>query len=63
MLILSETQIRDLLCLEDLIPAMQQALIDFSSGRVIQPVRTILEVPGHHGLWGSMPPFAAPRWP
>jgi ornithine cyclodeaminase/alanine dehydrogenase-like protein (mu-crystallin family) len=52
---LDEDAIRPLLCLEDLIPAMEQALIDFSSGRVLQPVRSIVPVPQHNGLMGLMP--------
>ena len=30
--------------MEDLIPAMEKALIDFSAGRVTQPVRNMLAV-------------------
>jgi ornithine cyclodeaminase/alanine dehydrogenase-like protein (mu-crystallin family) len=52
---LDEDAIRPLLRLEDLIPAMEQALIDFSSGRVLQPVRSIVPVPQHNGLMGLMP--------
>lgn len=52
---LDEEAIRPLLRLEDLIPAMEQALIDFSSGRVLQPVRSIVPVPQHNGLMGLMP--------
>jgi ornithine cyclodeaminase/alanine dehydrogenase-like protein (mu-crystallin family) len=52
---LSENDLRPLLRLEDLIPAMEKALIDFSSGHVIQPVRRIVPVPQYKGLMGSMP--------
>ena len=52
---LSEREIRDRLRLEDLIPALRRALIEFSAGRVIQPVRTIVPVPEHHGYLGLMP--------
>jgi ornithine cyclodeaminase/alanine dehydrogenase-like protein (mu-crystallin family) len=41
--------------MEDLIPAMQRALIDFSTGRVKQPVRTVLPVQEHSGFIGVMP--------
>jgi thiomorpholine-carboxylate dehydrogenase len=34
---------------------MEKALIDFSAGRVAQPVRRMLEVAGHGGLFASMP--------
>jgi thiomorpholine-carboxylate dehydrogenase len=54
-LFLDEDTIRPLLPLEDLIPAMEQALIDFASGRVLQPVRSIVPVPQHSGLMGLMP--------
>ncbi len=52
---LDEAAIRPLLRLEELIPAMERALIDFSAGRVVQPVRTIISVPQHDGLMGLMP--------
>jgi len=41
--------------MKDLIPAMEQALTDFSAGRVTQPVRQIVTVPGGAGLMGLMP--------
>ena len=44
MLILDEEQVRAVLRMEDLIPAMEKALIDFSAGRVTQPVRNMLAV-------------------
>ena len=52
---LDEETVRPLLRMEDLIPAMERALIDFSSGRVQQPVRSIVPVPQYHGLMGVMP--------
>ena len=55
MLHLTEEQIGQLLTYEELIPAMEQALIRFSAGEVQQPVRSILRVPEHDGLWGLMP--------
>ena len=55
MLCFSEEQVRGLLRLEDLIPAMERALIDFSAGRIRQPVRSVVPVPEHGGLWGLMP--------
>jgi ornithine cyclodeaminase/alanine dehydrogenase-like protein (mu-crystallin family) len=47
--------VRALLSYEELIPAIRQALIDFSAGRVHQPVRTIVPVPSHGGWFGVMP--------
>jgi len=40
----------------DLIEAMERALIEFSAGRVQQPVRTVLEF-GEHSLFGLMPSY------
>jgi ornithine cyclodeaminase/alanine dehydrogenase-like protein (mu-crystallin family) len=50
---LTEEQIRAVLFYEDLIPAIRQALMDFSAGRVNQPLRTI--VPAQEGWFGVMP--------
>jgi len=50
-----ESEIREVLRFADLIPAMEQALIDFSAGRVRQPVRTIVPVSEHQGFMGVMP--------
>jgi thiomorpholine-carboxylate dehydrogenase len=41
--------------LEELIPAMERALIDFWAGRVMQPVRSIVTIAEHHGFMGLMP--------
>src|SRR3974377_2534928 len=50
-----EAAVRRVLRYEELIPAMERALADFSSGKVLQPVRTILPVAEHHGFFGVMP--------
>jgi len=39
----------------DLIPAMEKALIDFSAGRVTQPVRSVIKVQPPGGFLGLMP--------
>jgi ornithine cyclodeaminase/alanine dehydrogenase-like protein (mu-crystallin family) len=52
---LDEETLRPLLKLEALIPVMERALIDFSAGRVQQPVRSIIEIAQHHGFMGIMP--------
>ena len=39
----------------DLIPAMEKALIDFSAGRVTQPVRSVIKVEPPGGFLGLMP--------
>jgi thiomorpholine-carboxylate dehydrogenase len=55
MLVLSEDDVRSLLSLEQLLPALEDALIALSQGKVQQPVRSVLPIPEHHGLWGLMP--------
>ena len=52
---LREEQVRQLLSYDELIPAIRRALMDFSAGRVQQPVRSILAVPSHGGWFGVMP--------
>jgi ornithine cyclodeaminase/alanine dehydrogenase-like protein (mu-crystallin family) len=52
---LNEEQVRQHLRMSDLIPAMENALIDFSADRVIQPVRTIISVDPPGGFLGLMP--------
>jgi ornithine cyclodeaminase/alanine dehydrogenase-like protein (mu-crystallin family) len=52
---LQEKQVESLLSYKELIPAMRQALMDYSAGRVQQPVRSILPVPAHRGWFGVMP--------
>jgi thiomorpholine-carboxylate dehydrogenase len=52
---LDESTVSAVLRLEDLIPAMQQALIDFSAGRVLQPVRSQVPLPQYSGFMGIMP--------
>jgi len=44
---------------EDLIPAMREAMIEFSRGRVAQPTRRIISVEPHGGFFGSMPAASA----
>jgi thiomorpholine-carboxylate dehydrogenase len=55
MLTLTEAQVREVLCFEDLIPAVRQALMDFSARRVMQPVRTVLPVNQFSGWFAVMP--------
>ncbi len=55
MLILDEEQVGSVLCMEDLIPAVEKALIDFSTGRVTQPVRNMLAVDEFEGFFAPMP--------
>ncbi len=41
--------------MEELIPAMERALIDFSNGKVTQPVRSVITVDPRGGFFGMMP--------
>ena len=52
---LTEEQVREVLSYDELIPAMRKALMDFSAGRVQQPLRNIIPVPAHGGWFGVMP--------
>jgi len=54
-LYLDEEKVRNHLRLEELIPAMEKALIEFSSGKVTQPVRSVLTVDPPGGFFGMMP--------
>src|SRR5258708_2248745 len=53
---LSEEQVREKLPMRQLIDLMAATLASFSSGKVEQPVRSVIEV-GHHAFFGSMPAF------
>jgi ornithine cyclodeaminase/alanine dehydrogenase-like protein (mu-crystallin family) len=54
-LFLNEEQVRQHLRMEELIPAMEKALIDFSAGKVTQPVRSVIAVDPPGGFFGMMP--------
>jgi alanine dehydrogenase len=54
---LEESAVGRLLRMEEVIPAMEKALADFSSGTVVQPVRTMLPVAEHQGFLGLMPAY------
>jgi ornithine cyclodeaminase/alanine dehydrogenase-like protein (mu-crystallin family) len=55
LLFLNEDQVRAVLSYDDLIPAIRQALMDFSAGRVVQPLRTVISVVEHSGWFAVMP--------
>lgn len=57
MKILDENAVRDLLRMEELIPAMAAALSDLSSKKAVQPVRMIVPVADHRGFLGAMPAY------
>jgi len=54
-MVLNEDEIRKLLRMKDLIPAMADALRDLSAGAVLQPLRTVLPVSENAGFFGDMP--------
>src|SRR2546421_1577212 len=53
---LSESDVRASLAMPDLIEAMQQALANFSAGRAVQPVRTVIEY-RPMAFFGLMPAY------
>jgi ornithine cyclodeaminase/alanine dehydrogenase-like protein (mu-crystallin family) len=56
-LLLTESDVRALLTMPDLIAAMETALAEFSAGSVVQPVRTVLEVGANKSYFGLMPSY------
>ena len=56
---LDEPEVRKHLEWDALIAAMENALIDFSAGRVQQPVRRLLKVEPHGGYFAAMPAASA----
>ena len=58
MLYLDEDHVRELLRWDQLIPAMENALIEFSLGQVVQPVRNMLTVEEGKRYLGVMPAVA-----
>jgi ornithine cyclodeaminase/alanine dehydrogenase-like protein (mu-crystallin family) len=56
-LFLNEEQVRKHLRMSDLVSAMEKALVDFSSGKVSQPVRSVIkvDVAAATGFLGLMP--------
>src|SRR5437870_1120105 len=56
-LFLNEEQVREHLRMADLIPAIEKALIEFSAGKVTQPVRSVIkvDVAASSGFLGLMP--------
>src|SRR5437660_12293357 len=54
-IMLNEEEVRKRLRMEDLIPAIADALRDLSTGTVLQPLRTVLPISPHNGFLGVMP--------
>jgi len=61
MLVIDEASVARLLRMADLIPAMEDALRELSSGHVVQPLRVVVPVQEHGGFLGSMPVYARGR--
>ena len=56
--VLGEAEIRRLLRYEELIPAIERALLDYSAGRVTQPPRNMLKVEPAGGFFAPMTAIA-----
>src|SRR5258707_13669994 len=56
--VLDEPAVRARLQYQDLIPAIAQALAALSSGKVVQPMRSVLPVAPHQGFFAVMPAYA-----
>jgi ornithine cyclodeaminase/alanine dehydrogenase-like protein (mu-crystallin family) len=54
-LFLGEDQIRQRLHYKDLIPALREAFIDYSAGRIQQPLRPLIAIPGQEAWFSVMP--------
>jgi ornithine cyclodeaminase/alanine dehydrogenase-like protein (mu-crystallin family) len=55
LLFLDEEQVRTVLSYGDLIPVIRNALKDFSAGRCVQPMRSVLQIAEHTGWFAVMP--------
>jgi alanine dehydrogenase len=53
-----ESEVRSRLRMPELIDAMERALIEFSAGRIEQPVRTVFAFGPERSLFGLMPSYA-----
>ncbi len=56
--VLDEPAVQQRLHYQDLIPAIAEALAALSSGKVVQPVRSVLPVAPHQGFFAVMPAYA-----
>jgi thiomorpholine-carboxylate dehydrogenase len=54
-LFFGEAQIRERLDYKNLIPALRDAFIDYSAGRIQQPLRPVLPIPGQEAWFSVMP--------
>lgn len=61
-ILLTEDDVKALLSMDHVIATMESALADFSSGRVVQPLRTVIQVGPQKAFYGVMPAYI-PRLP
>ena len=54
-----DADVRRLLTLEALLPAMRRALVELSGGRVVQPMRSVMDLPGVDGFLFLKPALTA----
>jgi thiomorpholine-carboxylate dehydrogenase len=47
---IDDAAVRRHLRLDALLPAIRQALVDLSGGKVVQPLRLVMDIPAEHGL-------------
>jgi len=59
--LLTESDVRSVLTMDDLIETMASALGRFSAGAVVQPVRTVIPVGSDKAFFGVMPAYARHR--
>jgi alanine dehydrogenase len=57
MLVLSESQVKGLIDLDELIAVLEQAHIQYSTGKAVMPVRLVVPLPQIQGRITSMPGF------
>ncbi len=57
MLVISEQQVRSLVDIDELIETLENAHIQYSSGKAIMPVRLVMPLPAIQGRITSMPGF------
>jgi alanine dehydrogenase len=55
--LLTETDVKAVLTMDDLVETMSDALRAYSTGGVTQPVRTVISMEGDHAFFGLMPAF------
>jgi ornithine cyclodeaminase/alanine dehydrogenase-like protein (mu-crystallin family) len=55
--LLNEADVKAVLSMSDLIDTMTSALRQFSSGGVVQPVRSVIAVGSEHAFFGTMPAY------